>query len=120
MSRKKIENLIPIAMEVIDEQIASHPNQFIKETKGHISSYGPSILMAGLKQTVLFNDKNNAYINTLIFEILKKQNFHQNKSNLIELTIKYNNKTKQQIIDVIVACKLVLPTFDLPDKNKDK
>ncbi len=116
MPKQKIEILIPIVMEVMETQ----KKDFTKETKGHIASYGPSVLMAGLKQTVLFNEKNNAYINAMIFKIMQKQGLYQNQNNLVDLVNTPNIKIKQHVLDVVVACKLVLPTFKLPIKDEKK
>ncbi|HIP61859.1 MAG TPA: hypothetical protein EYG98_04815 [Sulfurovum sp.] len=115
MRNKNLEKLIPITMEVFEKD----KSKFSKETKGYFSSYGPSIIMAGLRQTVKSYEgsKDKKYINNIIWKIMGKMDstWRDEKKSLDELVNSDKNRipNKNRILEVIVACKLCIKTFDL-------
>ena len=125
MYNKNLEKLIPMLNTIISEKIkkyqeASSDNEkkelckVTKEFKGYLASYGPSIVMAGLCQTVYFYEDKDKCINEIIWEALKKMNWNNNKDNIKELVNDENNlAVKDHVMDVISAAKLVIRTFDL-------
>jgi len=114
MYNKTIEKLLPVAIEVFRK----YEGGFTKETNGYFASYGPSIIMAGLKQSVIFYEKKASYVNKIIWDILNHQDIQwgSDAPSLKEMVIASDNrKDKKHILDTIVACKLVIRTYDLKD-----
>ena len=109
MENKNLEKLIPITMKILEK----HKSDLKKETKGHISSFGPSVIMAGLRQTVKsYEDKKN-YINEMILEICHAMDWYQEAKSLDAVVANHNVLVKKRILEVVVACKLCIKTFDL-------
>ncbi len=123
MNRKRIEQIIPIAMDLLKENSLSILNKGGKLPSnyvGYISSYGPTISQSGLLQTVAFNEKEKrGKINSLLALVLAKAGFLENTTpnKLIdfakEASKNYTQKMKLQrlILEAIVACKLAMMTF---------
>lgn len=132
MNRKRIEQMIPIAMDLLKENSLSILNDDKKlpsNYASYVSSYGPTIRQSGLLQTVTFNEKEKREkINSLLALVLTKAGYLENTplKRLIdfvkETSIYYAQKTKLQrlILEAIVACKLAMMTFPkikVEDKN---
>jgi len=114
MPKRNVEKLIPVAMKVFEK----HKNEFNPETKGYFASFGPSVMMAGLLQTVLFYDGKSEYINRIIWEIMTDESikWSEGKKSLKDLVEKNNNiLNKKRVLEVIVACKLVIKTYELEE-----
>ncbi len=121
MYNKNLEKLIPITLNIIEK----YKNEMSKEGKiksefnGYFASFGPSVLMAGLNQTVMFFDdkdkKDKRLVNKIIFEILKEMKWNDEKQNLEELVLKYNPLIKSRVLEVVTSCKLAIRTFELKD-----
>ena len=114
MPKRNVEKLIPVAMKVF----AKHKNKLKPETKGYFASFGPSVMMAGLLQTVLFYDSKSEYINTIIWEIMTDESIQWSggKKSLKDLVENDNNiLNKKRVLEVIVACKLVIKTYKLEE-----
>jgi len=109
--RKRIENYIPKALEVIKElNIANSNGEVSKQFNGYISSFGASVRQAGLLATVLFyaNANSNAEkerekVVTAIEKIINK-NIQQNIN---------DKRLKSEVEDAAVALKLAIRTFKL-------
>lgn len=114
MQNKNIEKLIPIAMKVME----SYKNKFKKETSSYFSAFGPSVMMAGLHQTVLAyeGDDNKKTINMIILEIYNQMGWNSQNKSLNELVGTHNPLVKKRLLEVVVACKLVIGTYGLKDK----
>lgn len=112
MAKRNIEKLIPVTMKVFEK----YEDKFKPETKGYFSSFGPSVIMAGLHQTVLFYEEKTKYINEIIWDIMTDDTigWGEDGSSLKNL-IETNNDllNKKRVLEVIVACKLVIKTYDL-------
>lgn len=121
MYNKNLEKLIPFALEVIEnhKKKMSKDGKIKSEFNGYFASYGPSVLMAGLKQTVMFYDdkdkEDKKLVNKIIFEVLQKMDWHGNKSNLKDLVLTHNPLIKSRVLEVVTACKLAIRTFELKD-----
>lgn len=118
MYNKNLEKLIPIALEVIEnsKKEMSIDGKIKSEFNGYFSSFGPSVLMAGLKQTVMFyEDKDKKLVNKIIFEILKEMLWNEKESSLHDLVLTHNPLIKSRVLDVVTACKLAIRTFELKD-----
>lgn len=114
MQNKNIEKLIPIAMTVMEP----YRNKFKKETSGYFSAFGPSVMMAGLHQTVLAyqGDDNKKTINEIILKIYNQMEWNSQNQNLNELVSTHNFLVKKRLLEVVVACKLVIGTYSMKDK----
>lgn len=123
MNRKRIEQMIPIAMDLLKENslsILNDDGKLPSNYASYVSSYGPTINQSGLLQTVAFNEKEKREkINSLLALVLAKAGYLENTSpkKLIdfvkEASIYYVQKMKLQrlILEAIVACKLAMMTF---------
>ncbi|MFW3342953.1 type III-B CRISPR module-associated protein Cmr5 [Aliarcobacter butzleri] len=123
MYNKNLEKLIPITLNIIENHkknmFAENSNKIKSEFNGYFASFGPSVLMAGLNQTVMFFDdkdkKDKKLVNTIIFEILKEMKWDENKQNLKDLVLEYNPLIKSRVLEVVTSCKLAIRTFELKD-----
>lgn len=123
MNRKRIEQMIPIAMDLLKENslsILNYDGKLPSNYASYVSSYGPTISQSGLLQTVAFNEKEKREkINSLLALVLAKAGFLENTTpnKLIdfakEASKNYTQKMKLQrlILEAIVACKLAMMTF---------
>jgi len=132
MNRKRIEQMIPIAMDLLKENslnILNNDRKLPSNYASYVGSYGPTIRQSGLLQTVTFNEKEKREkINSLLALVLTKAGYLENTSpkrliNFVkEASIYYTQKMKLQrlILEAIVACKLAMMTFPkikVEDKN---
>lgn len=119
MYNKNLEKLIPIALKVIEnnKKNMSKDGKIKSEFNGYFASYGPSVLMAGLKQTVMFYDdkekKDKKLVNSIIFNILKEMKWDENILSLHDLVLTHNPLIKSRVLEVVTACKLAVRTFEM-------
>ena len=110
MQNRNLENLIPIALEVLEE----HKSSLTKESNGHFSSFGPSVIMAGLHQTVISYEDKKGYVNNIILKVYNKK-YNTNHSSLSNLVTTNSLIVKNQILDIVIACKLAIRTIALSE-----
>ena len=126
MYNRNLEKLTPICMSVIEE--LSHTNEkdmkknagLKKEFNGYFASFGPSVIMAGLNQTVAFyadtsKKSKQGYVNTIIWQVLKKMQWDDNENSLTDYVKTRDILRKNRVLEVVVACKLAIRTFDLKE-----
>lgn len=118
--KKRIEQLIPIALEVLDEEFINGivPSEF----NGYISAFGAGIVQSGLKPTIAIyeNTKAGENKNKLIKIILKviekfkKETIPVNNNSLLRYVINSANEAelKELIKDCAIAVKLTIRTFE--------
>ncbi len=123
MNKKRIERMIPIAMDALKDttsMILTKDGKLPSNYSGYIDSYGPTIKQSGILQAVAFNEKEQREnINSLLALVLTKAGYIENTSlkRLIvfvkEASTDYAQKTKLQtlIFEAIIACKLAMRTF---------
>ncbi len=135
MNKKRIEQLIPIAMELIKEkeyQILNQDKKLPSNYAGYVKSYGPTIKLSGLCQAVAFNEKGSEEvarkdkekverwkINKLLLGMLKKIGYPlaSDSQRLIEVVEKVSKgpvekrKFQNLLLEAIIACKLAMLTF---------
>lgn len=123
MNRKRIEQMVSIAMDLLKENSLSILNDDKKlpsNYASYVSSYGPTIRQSGLLQTVTFNEKEKREkINSLLALVLTKAGYLENTSpkKLIDFVKESSNyyaqkiKLQRLILEAIVACKLAMMTF---------
>lgn len=125
---KTIENYIPDAMleiESYERKIQMNNEKIKKEMKGYISSLGASIIMSGLIPTLAFYSSressakgDRSVILKWITNILSK--YTPYKVNPLPDIFKYalkqttdKVKLERDILDVSIALKLCIRTFEL-------
>ena len=115
MSKKRIEKYIPDAMKVLKDEFKEGviPSTY----NGYISSFGASIIQSGLLPTLALFEKKDAptkedksKLTKLILKILD-DTFD---GTLLEYALDNNSdRLKQQILDISIAIKLSIRTFEL-------
>ncbi len=119
MSKKRVENYIPKALEVLEKKFKdSIPSEY----NGYISSFGASLIQSGLKATVaLFENKNSQsksdkeILTEIILEILDEKSKEKSLLRYIIESKKDERVLKEEIKDISIAIKLALRTFELKD-----
>lgn len=118
MSKKRIENYIPKALEVVEKFF---PNGKIpKEYNGYIASFGAGLIQSGLKPTVAIyeneqsqSQQDRAKLPKIILKIIAPDS---NENSLLRYIINSNENEqllKEKIKDASIAIKLVIRTFEL-------
>lgn len=126
MNKRKIEELIPFAVDEISNQFTE---EIPKEYKGYIANFGASIIQSGILSTVAFFQNNNSSSNQdrrkiteMILNIIyKNENYEksQKENNLLDYIISNIGRKKiikEQVINVTIAVKLAMGTFEFSDK----
>ena len=119
MSRKNIEKYIPQAIKVLNAKFSD--GKVPSSYNGYISSFGASIMQSGLSPTLaLFENKyastkeDKSVLIELILSILDEKS---QESSLLLYTLQKGKakekQLKQQIMDIAVAIKLSIRTFEL-------
>jgi CRISPR-associated protein Cmr5 len=124
MSKKRVENYIPRAIEVLEEKFKN--KAIPKEYNGYISAFGAGIIQNGLKPTVAIyenkqaNNKSDKDVLTEIILQIIDSNTQENSLLRYILSSKENEDIlKEKIKDAAIAIKLSIRTFKLVEK-KDK
>lgn len=129
---RKIDALIPLALEAAEKYLADDSGSIPSQYNGYIASFGASIIQAGLKPAVAFNegksesDEDKRPLMEAILYILKKQNQEAAETNedhtrLLDYILVNQDKEKQlkrRIIDAATALKLSIRTFRLVKKGE--
>lgn len=127
---KNVEKYIVQSESILSALTKERGGRIDKEYKGYISSLGASIRMAGLLATLAFfsRDKENSnstqdrsVVVTWIENVLRASNELGKDEGLFDKAIAFkkagNNagiaQLEEKILDVSVAIKLVLRTFEL-------
>lgn len=121
---KRLQPLIPVAIEAIEKNIKENNGAVSSEMNGYISSFGASIISAGLLPTIVFFSQKGGssggrekLIPALEFILEKNYDpkinllqkvmeFYKNDTNKVEL-----NRLTQKVNDAIIVLKLALRTF---------
>lgn len=128
MNNKRIEKMIPKAMEILNNRevkiVEDRDSEKVIPSKfdGYIASYGPSIIQAGLLPTITFYSakerKDRNKINDLILFTLKKSGLVSDSEERLDEMAKSNDsdsakktKTRNLILEAVTACKLAMKTF---------
>ena len=126
MHNRNLEKLIPICMKVIkslsdtNEKDMKTKNGIKKEFNGYFASFGPSVIMAGLNQTVSFyadasKKSKQGYVNTIIWDVLKDMKWAEEEGSLSSYVSNGDILRKNRVLEVVTACKLSIRTFDLKE-----
>jgi len=116
MSRRSIENYIPKVLKVLDRSFTNGdvPSSY----NGYISSFGASIIQSGLLATLALFENTNAsskenkeYLSYIIVQVLTDRD--DDISLLRYVLSKDKQLMKQKILDISIAIKLSIRTFNL-------
>lgn len=138
MGRKRIEQLIPCAMQAIQETMFKDgkKQEIPREFKGYISSFGASIIQNGLIPTVTFFQnkevrtmQDRTIINMLIFKMLKDNSIKDMLGNIsvdetndlleiIKVNKEYYILMCEWVMDAATALKLAMRTFKIQEKEE--
>jgi CRISPR-associated protein Cmr5 len=120
MSKRSIENYIPVVMEVLQK---SFPKGEIPSSyNGYISAFGASIMQSGLKPTLaLFENENNqdrtkedkSFLPKIILQVLDGSHADDSLLRYVLSKPQREEILRQQIIDIAIAVKLSIRTFKL-------
>lgn len=131
MNHRRIEEMIPNAIKVIESVSIAHNGGVDSVYKGYISSFGASIIQSSLLSTVIFFESEGSeegdrkLVPKAMLELLKKQgkiNTQQNIFSEYILEVKRNNpedfetkmrKLKKDLTEVSIALKIALRTFNM-------
>jgi len=139
MNQKRIDELIPVALELLENP----KEEFIDIKKGHkiisgyasaIDAFGPAIVQAGLAKTLAFYIKpsegtDKSKITALIKEVFTKiypmKDEYHNK-NLLEIYIAETKdkptleklRFKDKVLEAITACKLAKLSFEKDESDQ--
>lgn len=121
MNKKKIDKLIPLAINAIDENFQTLQNKdktaIDKRCQGYLASFGPTVISCGIVKTVAIyadtsdSNKLRRKILEIMFSLigLNVDNFIKNE------TSSTNYALKNKILEANIACKLSIRTFELKD-----
>lgn len=124
MYNKTLEEVLPKATSTISEMRDSMLNEdrtkIKKEFNGYLASFGPSVIMAGLRQTAGFYDnakKKNTLgvINNIIFDVIRRMDWHDGSADLEHYVASDDKLRKKRVLSVVTACKIAIRTFDLEE-----
>ena len=130
MQNRNLEKLIPIVSNIIDSKLKAYKEESDKEKKkslchitkkfnGYFASYGPSILMAGLYQTIYSYANKEKCVNSMILEAMKEMEWIDNSKEDLKDVVKIGDNIdillKNRILEIVVACKLAIRTFELEE-----
>ena len=138
MNKKRVDELIPCAYEVlrelnICEEDESNSGSWVVDStyKSYISSFGAAVTMGSLVSAAAFfaatskeNKKRTSAdrgkIGKAVLEVLKKKNPNIREDNLFEYVKKHGQtaRTKELVLDAAVALKLALNLY--PKKPEPK
>jgi len=123
VSKKRVEKYIPKALQVLDATFSDGiiPSAY----NGYMSSFGASIMQSGLKPTLaLFENKNadtkedKEYLTKIILKVLDDTTEKTSLLHYILKSKKDEQYLKEQILDISIAIKLSIRTFQLEDGKK--
>ena len=130
---KKIDVLIPLALEAAVKYLTTPENAVPSEYGGYIAAFGAAIIQAGLKPAVAFNERkadsaeDKRPLMKAILYMLKKQDQSDREAGisdddrLLDYILDHQGSEKQlkrRIMDAATALKLVIRTFRLV-KNRE-
>jgi CRISPR-associated protein Cmr5 len=125
MNKKKIDELIPIAYEILSETNIAQAGKINKTYRGQISSFGAALSMGNLRSAVcFFSNKGGSctdrdYLMEAIYKLIKPQPEYKNlKDYILKLEEKDIAKVKEEVINATIALKLAMNLYKLTDDKE--
>jgi CRISPR-associated protein Cmr5 len=129
--KARIEKYLPAAIQAVEKIIRENNDPIPNEYKRYISSFGASVIQAGLLPAVAFysskasdsSSVDRTKVMDAILYILQQNETGINKQKLIDFVIDIINANtnievwKNKIMDAATALKLAIRTFEI---TKDK
>jgi CRISPR-associated protein Cmr5 len=125
MNRKRIERLIPEAMGQIKTKLLDK-GKVPKIYDGYIAAFGPSVISSGLLQCVKFyeGDAKRKKVTQIFYNLLKTERQDCDENSLDAFLEKNKHYAdfgiRREILDIAVACKLAVRTFELTNDSDDE
>ena len=126
---KKLDSLIPLAIDAANNKLADQNGRIPKEYNGYISSFGASA-RSGLKPAVAFFENKNAdsvqdktkLMKAVLEIICKYRQINPEPATLMEyvLSPETGGFLKKDVMDAATALKLAIRTFELEDGKGNK
>ena len=134
MNQERINRMIPVAIQKINEYLVVRENGeelLPSNYSSYMDSFGISVRMSGLLQTVAFYEKdekkdeekdgkkdgNRKLINTLLLEVLAENDKSLKGKELLSVVCEKikdpteYRKFEERVIEATIACKLAMKTF---------
>lgn len=126
MSKKDIEQLIPLAFKAIETCIIKKDGHIDKVYKGYIESFGPTVIQSGLLPAIcLYEKKGTSSEGDKIrvieaIQYILPTDFTNSPSKFSTLVGGRTDKVecKEKIMNAVIALKLAIRTFEFDDKEK--
>ncbi|MDO4695789.1 MAG: type III-B CRISPR module-associated protein Cmr5 [Porphyromonas sp.] len=140
MDKRKIQELIPIAMDAIESVgiVDTTTASFEKVHEGYINALGPNIVQSGLLPTLIFYNKEERelWLKALYYMEMKQEGKEMTDPDftaIIKLVIDEkagdlkilatdpgHKKWEKKILEYAVALKLALRTFTAKETSKEE
>lgn len=130
MDKNRINQLLPIAVEVIEKELTEPiPNEF----RGYIASFGAAVTMGSLPAAVAYYSaasknakEDRTKLPVMILEVLKKENTAITaikETTLFEYVTSFKNDNesfaiKEDVLHAAIAIKLGLNLFEIESKDQ--
>ncbi|MEW6509186.1 MAG: type III-B CRISPR module-associated protein Cmr5 [Bacteroidota bacterium] len=144
MNLKKVDELIPVALQLLEnpsddfKNIKTTENKIPSKYAGYIASFGPSVIQAGIAKTLAFYKKGETADRPIITNFVKhvlvdgNPNLKLDKNKeLLTLYLENANQqtTNQQttlkrlnfrdkILEAALACKLAMFTYETKEEDQ--
>jgi CRISPR-associated protein Cmr5 len=125
MNKKRIEKLIADAMKELEKLVDEKSGKIPKVYESYISAFGPSVITAGLLQCVKFyeGDDKRKKVTKIFYELLKEVRDDCTEPRLDTYLEKENRFSdygiRETLLDIAVACKLAVRTFELDEQKEE-
>lgn len=144
MNQKRIDELIPVALRLLEnplkgfEKIMYDKDKIISSYAGAIDAFGPSVIQAGLAKTLAFYMKekesegiNRRAILEFIKEVMKTiypMKPEYDSKNLLEIYIEEMKDAstikrlhfRDKVLEAVTACKLAKLCFEKVEPKKEE
>ena len=122
MNQERINRMIPVAIQKINKYLVVRENGeelLPSNYSSYMDSFGISVRMSGLLQTVAFyeKDENKKLINKLLLEVLLENDKSLKDKELLSVVCEKiedpaeYRKFEERVIEATIACKLAMKTF---------
>lgn len=139
MNLKKVDELIPVALQLLKnpkddfKNIKTSENKIPSKYAGYIASFGPSVIQAGIAKTLAFYKKGETADRPVITNFIKhvlidgnpNLKLDKNKELLTLYLENTNDKPtlkklnfRDRILEAALACKLAMFTYETKEEEQ--